>query len=76
MISNQAPEGPAGTLTTPGRAGAAGVRGGPLAGRLRTMNVGVLREAALLPVLALSVGALAARAEEPVARGVPSDAAL
>ena len=55
MISNQAPDGAAGTVTTAGRTGAAVPRGGSLAGRVRAMNVGVLREAALLPVLVLLI---------------------
>ena len=52
MISNQAPDGTAGTVTTPG--GSAVVpRGSVLAARVRGMNVGLLREVALLPVLVL-----------------------
>jgi simple sugar transport system permease protein len=55
MISNQAPEGPAGAVSAAGPAGVVRPRGGPLAARIRTMNVGVLREAALLPVLVLLI---------------------
>jgi simple sugar transport system permease protein len=52
MISNQAPDGTAGTVTTPG--GSAVVPpGSVLAARVRGMNVGLLREVALLPVLVL-----------------------
>src|SRR5580704_1642762 len=54
MISNQAPDGPAGTVTT-GAGGAVLARGGGLAARVRDMNIGVLREVALLPVLVLLI---------------------
>jgi simple sugar transport system permease protein len=53
MISNQAPDGPAGSVGTPGAGAAVLARGASLAGRVRTMNIGVLREVALLPVLIL-----------------------
>src|ERR1700729_1389832 len=49
MISNEAPDGPAATVT----AGSALPRAGALRRRLNRMNVGVLREVALLPVLVL-----------------------
>jgi simple sugar transport system permease protein len=55
MISNQAPDGPAGTVSTPGAGGAVLARGGGLAARVRDMNIGVLREVALLPVLVLLI---------------------
>ncbi len=55
MISNQAPDGPAaGTVTTPGTPARILSRDGWLAG-VRTMNIAVLREVALLPVLVLLV---------------------
>ena len=57
MISNQAPEGPApaavapgGTAASPGHAPARSA-----GSRLRGMNVSVLREVALLPVLVLLI---------------------
>jgi simple sugar transport system permease protein len=53
MISNEAPDGPAGTVSTPGGAGGVLPRGGAIAARMREMNIGVLREVALLPVLVL-----------------------
>jgi len=49
MISNEAPDGPAATVT----AGSALPRAEALRRRLNRMNVGVLREVALLPVLVL-----------------------
>ena len=55
MISNQAPDGSAGTVTTPGTAPRVLSRDGWLAGRVRTMNIAVLREVALLPVLILLI---------------------
>lgn len=55
MISNQAPDGSAGTVSTPGAVARVLSRDGWLAGRMRTMNVGVLREVALLPVLVLLI---------------------
>jgi len=55
MISNQAPDGSATTASTPGTGAAMLPRGTLLAGRLRTTNIGVLREAALLPVLVLLI---------------------
>jgi simple sugar transport system permease protein len=55
MISNQAPDGPAaGTVTTPGTPARILSRDGWLAG-VRTMNIAVLREVALLPVLVLLI---------------------
>jgi simple sugar transport system permease protein len=51
MISNEAPDGPA--VTTPGARVLS--RDGWLADRVRTMNIAVLREVALLPVLILLV---------------------
>jgi simple sugar transport system permease protein len=51
MISNEAPDGPA--VTTPGARVLS--RDGWLAGRARTMNIAVLREVALLPVLMLLI---------------------
>jgi simple sugar transport system permease protein len=55
MISNQAPDGAAGTVSTPVGADAVLPRSAWLAGRVRAMNVGVLREVALLPVLLLLI---------------------
>jgi simple sugar transport system permease protein len=56
MISNQTPDGPVGTASppAPGRSRAVLVRGGTAAAaRLSGLNVSVLREVALLPVLVL-----------------------
>jgi simple sugar transport system permease protein len=55
MISNQTPEGPVGTASppAPGRGRTVLLRGGTAAGRLSGLNVSVLREVALLPVLIL-----------------------
>jgi simple sugar transport system permease protein len=56
MISNQAPDGSASTtVNSPGTGAAALPRGTLLTGRLRTLNIGVLREVALLPVLILLI---------------------
>ena len=58
MISNQAPQGPAATAsasTGPGGTAAAPGPAGAVASRLRGMNVNVLREVALLPVLILLI---------------------
>src|ERR1700727_1804071 len=59
MISNPAPQGPAATAAaSTGPGGAAAGHAGPagaMASRLRGMNVNVLREAALLPVLILLI---------------------
>jgi simple sugar transport system permease protein len=58
MISNQAPQGPAATASaSPGPGGTAAAPGpaGAVAYRLRGMNVNVLREVALLPVLILLI---------------------
>ena len=56
MISNESPDGPAGTASplAPGHAGSA-LHGSAaaLAARMRSLNAGVLREVALLPVLVL-----------------------
>ena len=62
MISNQSSEGSVGTASpaAPGSGAGALDRGGAIWARLRGMNVGVLREVALLPVLVilLVVGAI------------------
>ena len=56
MISNQTPNGPVGTAARPGAAGSAPPAGGGAIGSwLRSMNVGILREVALLPVLVLLI---------------------
>jgi len=58
MISNQAPQGQAPAAVRPDGGpggGAAPPGGGPLGSRLRGMNVSVLREVALLPVLMLLI---------------------
>jgi len=58
MISNQAPQGQAPAAVRPDGGpggGAAPPGGGPLGSRLRGMNVSVLREVALLPVLVLLI---------------------
>jgi simple sugar transport system permease protein len=54
MISNQAPQGPVSTAVQEGPGGAA-PPGGSLGARVRGMNVSVLREVALLPVLVLLI---------------------
>jgi simple sugar transport system permease protein len=54
MISNQAPQGPVSTAVQEGPGGAA-PPGGSLGARIRGMNVSVLREVALLPVLVLLI---------------------
>jgi simple sugar transport system permease protein len=54
MISNQAPQGPVSTAVQEGPGGAA-PPGGSLGARIRRMNVSVLREVALLPVLVLLI---------------------
>src|SRR5579862_9059836 len=54
MISNQAPQGPAATASA-STGPAATAPAGAVAARLRGMNVNVLREAALLPVLILLI---------------------
>ncbi len=56
MISNESPDGPAGTASpaAPQRAGSALQSSGPaILARMRGLNVSVLREVALLPVLVL-----------------------
>jgi simple sugar transport system permease protein len=53
MISNQAPQGQVPAAVRPG--GAAPPGGGPVGSRFRGMNVSVLREVALLPVLVLLI---------------------
>ena len=55
MISNQAPQGPAPAAVRPDGGGAAPRAGGSIGARLRGMNVSVLREVALLPVLVLLI---------------------
>jgi simple sugar transport system permease protein len=56
MISNQSPEGPVQTAGRPGGEGLAAPAARRAVGSwLRTMNVGVLREVALLPVLVLLI---------------------
>jgi simple sugar transport system permease protein len=56
MISNQPPDGPVRTAVRPGGAGTASPAGGGNIGAwLRSVNVGVLREVALLPVLVLLI---------------------
>jgi simple sugar transport system permease protein len=55
MISNQGPDGPAATVSTAGSAGAVLARGDAIRSRLRGVNVGLVREVALLPVLVLLV---------------------
>jgi simple sugar transport system permease protein len=54
MISNQAPQGPVSTEVQEGPGGAASP-GGSFGARIRGMNVSVLREVALLPVLVLLI---------------------
>ncbi len=63
MISNESPDSPAGAASplTPGQAGSAlQSSAAALAARMRSLNAGVLREVALLPVLVLLlvIGAL------------------
>ncbi len=55
MISNESPDGPAGTASplTQRSAGSAVLGSGPTLARIRGLNVSVVREVALLPVLAL-----------------------
>jgi len=56
MISNQAPEGPVRTVVAPGGEGAVPpASGGAIGSWLRAMNVSVLREVALLPVLVVLI---------------------
>jgi simple sugar transport system permease protein len=55
MISNQAPQGRASTAVRPDSGGAAPPADGSVGARIRGMNVGVLREVALLPVLVLLI---------------------
>jgi len=55
MISNKTPDGSAGTVTTPGGTARVVPRVAWLADRVRSMNIGVLREVALLPVLILLI---------------------
>jgi simple sugar transport system permease protein len=54
MISNQAPQGPVPAAVQPD-GGQAGPRAGTVGARIRGMNVSVLREVALLPVLVLLI---------------------
>jgi simple sugar transport system permease protein len=51
MTSDQRPDGPVGTAVRPGAAAPPAPGGGPIGSWLRTANVGLLREVALLPVL-------------------------
>ncbi len=55
MISNESPDRPAGTASpvAPGSAGSALLSSGETLARMRGLNVSVVREVALLPVLAL-----------------------
>jgi simple sugar transport system permease protein len=55
MISNQAPEGPVRTAVPPGGEGAVPAAGGAVGSWLRAVNVSVLREVALLPVLVVLI---------------------
>ncbi len=55
MIPNEAPDGPAATASTPGADSALARGAVATAARLRGMNVSVLREVALLPVLVLLI---------------------
>ena len=55
MISNQAPQGQAPAAVRPDGGGAAPPSGGSVGSRIRGMNVSVLREVALLPVLVLLI---------------------
>jgi simple sugar transport system permease protein len=55
MISNQAPQGQVPAAVRPDGGGAAPPRGGSIGSWIRGMNVSVLREAALLPVLVLLI---------------------
>ena len=73
MISNESPDSPAGAASplTPGQAGSA-LQGSAaaLAARMRSLNAGVLREVALLPVLVLLlvIGLLANLAAQLIVR--------
>jgi simple sugar transport system permease protein len=51
VTSDQHPDGPVGVAVRPGAAAPPAPGGGPIGSWLRTANVGVLREVALLPVL-------------------------
>jgi hypothetical protein len=55
MISNQTPKVPVRTSVRPDGGGAASPAGGSIGSRIRGMNVSVLREVALLPVLVLLI---------------------
>jgi simple sugar transport system permease protein len=55
MISNQAPQGQVPAAVRAGAGGAAPPAGGGIGPRIRGMNVSVLREVALLPVLVLLI---------------------
>jgi simple sugar transport system permease protein len=55
MISNQAPQGQAPAAVRPDGGAAAPPAGGSVGARIRGMNVSVLREVALLPVLVLLI---------------------
>jgi simple sugar transport system permease protein len=55
MISNQAPQGQVPTAVRPDGGGAAPPSGGSVGSWIRDMNVSVLREVALLPVLVLLI---------------------
>jgi simple sugar transport system permease protein len=55
MISNQAPQGQVPAAVRPPAGGAAPPAGGTVGSRIRGMNVSVLREVALLPVLVLLI---------------------
>jgi simple sugar transport system permease protein len=55
MISNQAPQGQAPAAVRAGAGGAAPPAGGGIGSRISGMNVSVLREVALLPVLVLLI---------------------
>jgi simple sugar transport system permease protein len=55
MISNHAPDGSAGTVSPPGAGTGVLSRDGTFVSRVRSMNIAVLREVALLPVLVLLV---------------------
>jgi len=55
MISNQAPQGQAPTAVRPDSGGSAPLADGSVGARIRGMNVSVLREVALLPVLVLLI---------------------